>query len=402
MRTAYRTAAILLTILLGGFILSPPGTLSEQSPLAQQVLSFTLVNADLDIEIGPLENGFVIDCALLKTFVLNVRANTKPMVVGSVKFGYDANPAFNIENSSPYFLVRNNGPDWNGWTPTDGVHTITATPYTGSNATGTAGTPLSVTFTAASCSNTPTPSATTAAPDATETPGGSVTPDLTHTPGGTLTTTTSTPGLTDTPQSNATVTPTPTPTGFFNVELLTNRSFEDDVESDNIPDYWMQKGATKDKRKCNKDVNGDGVDDKIVASDGRCVYQFKSAPGENSKLMQKMGVSGDPTRVLRVGVGDTLTLTGEINAKGAVDIRVKVRVIYKGNNPPQKGKITLRVKAPTSGFQPFPGENVLSLEGEPDIIKVQLQNRGTSGKVRLDNMSLILDRQIPSFTIPLP
>jgi hypothetical protein len=379
---------------------------------AQQVVSFTLVNADLDIEIGPLTNGTVIDCALLNTITLNVRANTSPNIVGSVRFNYDGNPNYNIENIAPYFLESNNGPDWSGWTPVDGFHTITATPYTGKSATGTVGTPLTVTFRAVSCTTdptaTPTPTGTlpTLTPSDTPPPGSTATPENTITP-------TATPFLTGTSEvtpipltptatstSDATATSaalTATPTSIFSVELLTNGGFEE--ATGNIPNNWTQKTPSKDKRKCNKDTNADGVDDKIIAAQGRCVYQFKSSLDENSRLRQQMGVSSDPT-VARAGTGDALTLNGLVNASGSVDVRLKVRVKYKGGNLP-KGKITLRLNSPTNGFVTFMGERQLPLAGQPDIIKVTIQNRGTSGKVRVDGMSLVLDRLIPD-VVPLP
>ncbi|PZR77174.1 MAG: hypothetical protein DLM52_05080 [Chthoniobacterales bacterium] len=60
----------------------------------QSVVSLTLINADSDQPIpgyDPINNGAVINSASLPTQHLNVRANTSPATVGSVRFGLDAN-----------------------------------------------------------------------------------------------------------------------------------------------------------------------------------------------------------------------------------------------------------------------------------------------------------------------
>lgn len=427
MHALSRLAVLLLLIITSLLVVSAQHTSARIDPRAQQVVSFTLVNADDDVEVGQLRNGDVIDCAFLKTRTLNIRAHTSPSVVGSVRFSYDSNPNFNIESTAPYFLTGNNGADWNGWTPTDGTHTLTATPYTGKNGTGSAGTALTLTFSAASCTTTPTDTPTGTLPTSTPqpfatptfssstTPVGSHTPAGTTTPGGSVTVTiTSLPTLTNTAEvTPQTETPTgfpstpditPIPTEILSIELLSNRSFEEDADGNDVPDYWLQKMATKDRRKCNKDRNGDGIDDKILASDGRCMYQFKSSPGENSKLMQKLGVSG-PTTVTttRISTGDSLMLRGEVYTKGTnILVKVKLRVKYRGANPPPKGKLTMTMTNQTADYQPLSGNPVLMLSAEPDWIKVQIQNRGTSGKVRVDNMSLILDRRVQSNPLPLP
>jgi glucose/arabinose dehydrogenase len=122
---------------------------------AQAVTSLTLFNADTDLPIAgydPLPNGATLNLATLPTRNLNIRANTNPATVGSVRFGYDGNANYRVESSLPYALAGDNGltpsgtPNFNAWTPTVGSHTLTATPYTQSGAGGSAGTPLTVTF----------------------------------------------------------------------------------------------------------------------------------------------------------------------------------------------------------------------------------------------------------------
>ncbi len=117
---------------------------------AQSITSLTLLNADTGQPIAgfnPMAAGATLNFAALGTMDLNIRANTSPATVGSVGYNYDGNATYHIENSAPYDLGgdNNNVPDV--WTPTLGTHTLIVTPYTGANLTGTAGTPLTETFT---------------------------------------------------------------------------------------------------------------------------------------------------------------------------------------------------------------------------------------------------------------
>jgi hypothetical protein len=119
----------------------------KTAPAGQAVIGFTLVNADTNADIGSLSDGTTLNLATLPTRNLNVRANTSPATVGSVRFGYDANSNYTTESVAPYAFEGDSSGDYNPWTPTVGSHTITATPYTGASAGGTAGTPLTVSFT---------------------------------------------------------------------------------------------------------------------------------------------------------------------------------------------------------------------------------------------------------------
>jgi hypothetical protein len=111
------------------------------------VTSVTLIDAALDASIAdPLASGATIDLFVTGP-ALNIRANTDPATVGSVRFGLDANPSVLVENTAPYALAGHNGTDYLPWTPALGAHTLTVTPFSGANATGTAGTPYVITFT---------------------------------------------------------------------------------------------------------------------------------------------------------------------------------------------------------------------------------------------------------------
>ncbi|HEY4651446.1 MAG TPA: T9SS type A sorting domain-containing protein, partial [Pontibacter sp.] len=124
------------------------------SPLSsqQQVVSFTLVNSHTEQDIQNIQNGAVINLDMLPTSKLNIRANTLPSTLGSVKFVLSGTQSRTYnDNAPPYALHGDDGNgnyyygDWNP--PATGSYTLTATPYSGAKGTGTAGTPLTVTFT---------------------------------------------------------------------------------------------------------------------------------------------------------------------------------------------------------------------------------------------------------------
>ena len=130
---------------LSTFLGKVGAALGTAPPPTDAVTSFTLVNADTDQDLGVLADGAVIDLTTLPTRNLNVRANTSPSPVGSVRFVLDGNAA--IENAAPYALAGDAGGNYNPWTPTVTSHILTATPYSGAGATGAAGNSLTVHFT---------------------------------------------------------------------------------------------------------------------------------------------------------------------------------------------------------------------------------------------------------------
>src|SRR5580704_18309107 len=116
---------------------------------SQAVTSLTLINADTNLPVAgfdPIPAGAVIDLATLPTLHLNVRANTSPATVGSVRFRFDGNANYRTDSVPPYAMAGDTGGHYAAWTPSPGSHTVTATPYTGSGAAGTAGSPLTITF----------------------------------------------------------------------------------------------------------------------------------------------------------------------------------------------------------------------------------------------------------------
>ncbi|RDC62691.1 heparin lyase I family protein [Adhaeribacter pallidiroseus] len=112
----------------------------------QKVVSFTLINADTDREIQTFSNGATLDLSSLPTRNLNVRANTN-VIAGSVTFSLSGAKTFSkTETTAPYALFGDTNLNYAPWRPTVGSYTLKATPYTGANKTGSAGTALSISF----------------------------------------------------------------------------------------------------------------------------------------------------------------------------------------------------------------------------------------------------------------
>ncbi len=127
----------------GQVVNAPP----SQVPVTPSVTGLRLMNADTDQPIQLITSGMTITLANLPTRRLNVRAETSPATVGSVRFALDDNSNYRTETSAPYALAGDDAGDYRPWTPTVGTHTLKATPYTGAGASGTAGKSLTVTFT---------------------------------------------------------------------------------------------------------------------------------------------------------------------------------------------------------------------------------------------------------------
>ncbi len=134
---------------------TPKADANPPAPTGPAVTSFTLIDSDTDQPVAnydPIPEGSTLTLADLPTN-LNVRANTTApsgTTIGSVAFDFDGTTNFHIEGAAPYALASDNAGDYNPLTPplTATAHTLTATPYSDVNATGTAGTGKTLHFTA--------------------------------------------------------------------------------------------------------------------------------------------------------------------------------------------------------------------------------------------------------------
>lgn len=118
------------------------------APVVQEVLSFTLVNADNNTDIKTINNGETISLAGLPSQHLNIRANTSISPIESVKFDLSGPVArVSIENNAPYALFRNSGNDYFTSNMPVGSYTLKATPFAADDAMGAAGVSKSISFT---------------------------------------------------------------------------------------------------------------------------------------------------------------------------------------------------------------------------------------------------------------
>jgi hypothetical protein len=119
---------------------------------SQQVVSYTLVNASTEKDVMTITNGATINLSALGITKANIRANTNPSTVGSVKFALSGAKSYSYtDDAAPYALL---GDDGNGnyyygnyLLSNSGTYTLKSTPYTNSNGGGTAGTAYSISFT---------------------------------------------------------------------------------------------------------------------------------------------------------------------------------------------------------------------------------------------------------------
>ena len=187
------------------------------------------------------------------------------------------------------------------------------------------------------------------------------------------------------------------------IEFVRNGGFEQYNDEDKQPDAWDVKALDGgDKIKCNKILEDGTV--KTKAYSGECAYQFKGAVGANPRIQQKV------TDADFIVPGDTLDLSLWVKAKAsAANIAVaKIVVTYNTidaeTGKPNKDKRTLRVpEIPSGEYEPL--NTSLNITDGVNSLKVQLRYRGSSGKVFLDNVSVILpvNSGTPLDTlIPLP
>jgi len=113
---------------------------------AQEVISFTLVNANTNTDIQDISDGDELNLNELPP-KLNIRANTDPIEVGSVRFDYEGNANYRTENVFPYALRGDNNGNYAKLKLTVGEKTLTATPFAQSNAGGIPGTSFTINFT---------------------------------------------------------------------------------------------------------------------------------------------------------------------------------------------------------------------------------------------------------------
>ncbi|WP_082591062.1 PKD domain-containing protein [Sediminicola sp. YIK13] len=140
--------AILTVTDSGGLQDTDNVTIQVNDPNQNGVISFTLVDADLDVDIPEtLSNNQQINVSTTQGKTLSIRANTNPATVGSVRLTLSG-PVNNgrTENVAPYALLGDSSGNYLGVPFPLGNYTITATAYSGSSLSGTNLGTLSVMF----------------------------------------------------------------------------------------------------------------------------------------------------------------------------------------------------------------------------------------------------------------
>lgn len=108
------------------------------------VTSFSLINADSNLAIPGYEaitNDLTLNLSTLPTANINVRANVIG-IADSVRLSLD--DSSRIENVAPYALFGDESGSYHSGTFEIGQHTLSATPYPSSNATGSPGQSLTI------------------------------------------------------------------------------------------------------------------------------------------------------------------------------------------------------------------------------------------------------------------
>ena len=144
-------APLIFLLLVALASCNPQDEPSTEPPQASapELASLTLHNADTEEVIGPLSDGDTLNLSTLPTKNLSIVARTSPQTVGSVAFTLDGTSL--VDNTVPYAVTSSNGgsgssADNAAWTPTIGSHTLTVTPFSEPDASGEAGTPLTLAF----------------------------------------------------------------------------------------------------------------------------------------------------------------------------------------------------------------------------------------------------------------
>jgi len=114
-------------------------------------LVFTLINADTEKEILTIKEGTTLNLATLPTKNLNIRIDADPLTVKSIKLALSGKWTVNKTETAPYTLFgdeknSDGSVNYGGVIFSLGDYTLNATPYSGTNASGTAGTALKVNF----------------------------------------------------------------------------------------------------------------------------------------------------------------------------------------------------------------------------------------------------------------
>jgi hypothetical protein len=137
---------------------------------AVALTGFDLMDSQTEKKITTLTNNQVIvvdKIPGMTTPSFNIKANVVGNGVKSVVYGYGTTTYYRTDNYAPFSFCGNRGSFYNTCTLLGlGTHVVAATPYTDRNGAGTAGTPVTVTFTIVETAPVKAPTAAPKAPTA--------------------------------------------------------------------------------------------------------------------------------------------------------------------------------------------------------------------------------------------
>jgi N-acetylneuraminic acid mutarotase len=116
------------------------------APQPLKIENFTLIDTAKDYPIAVIREGSTINLTDQPT-ALSIGIVFSGSPIGSVVMGWNANPRYRVENGAPFAFYDNSATNYSSGPIPVGANTITATPYSGPNGSGTAGTPLTIHFT---------------------------------------------------------------------------------------------------------------------------------------------------------------------------------------------------------------------------------------------------------------
>lgn len=106
------------------------------------ITSFTLIDAENDTPVSvydPIPPGAVINLAKLPSSAINIRANTVPPEVGSVRFDLGEMGTVNVDDTAPYAMMGDENGDYAAWRPDPGTYDLQAKAFSEAGAEGIPG-----------------------------------------------------------------------------------------------------------------------------------------------------------------------------------------------------------------------------------------------------------------------
>ena len=105
-----------------------------QGEAAANLITFELIDADLNQPIGSLKNGDAININE-HGWNLNINAITA-LPAESIRFDLNNQMNYRTENAAPYAMEGNNGGNYHNWNPYETEYTVTATAFSQNNGGG--------------------------------------------------------------------------------------------------------------------------------------------------------------------------------------------------------------------------------------------------------------------------